>query len=355
MTKGILLFKGGAKNPLVESQLYYSTLAVHFNSTGSVNEEFVLNVMLPFWIALEGAHQRIRILFLDHHKSHYTERVKRAFEQARTILVMIPKSLTWLLQALDVFFFFAHFRREYETVLAKAIRGGLSGVTTAGEKRVYTQRFSSIAACNMFKKYWGPSRFLELFGRLGYIGSPLSPQLRAMSEYRYDALWVPESDTGTKAIEQIERVKLNAMASKIPQQVSDCPQTDVLPPPLLLKKAPAPKKVGRPSKISQCAQVKGQTTLLQFCKPQAETRRVENDNEEPDDLTLCAKLALISGNQHSVYVNGRDPYNDHPHDGEKPTQIEEEFLNVENFRAALLSTLDSREHARSEHNNIETE
>ena len=47
---------------------------------------------------------KIRVLFMDHHKAHFTKKVKKAFFDAFTILLPIPKHLTSVLQLLDKWF-----------------------------------------------------------------------------------------------------------------------------------------------------------------------------------------------------------------------------------------------------------
>ena len=201
---GFCLFAGNPKHPAEEKKHYSQHVKVVFNDSGSLDESFMLNELLPFWKASEGPTPRVRLLFMDHHRAHFTERVLARFAECRTIIVRIPKSMTSVLQALDVYVF-ARFRSMYVEEVDTFVADHPNHKPTAMEKRSWC----TLWCANAFRKVSDGFRYSHCFEQLG-MWRPDPPEcgikLRAMPEYVFDASWLPASDVIASAQVQFAAV-----------------------------------------------------------------------------------------------------------------------------------------------------
>lgn len=186
----LLLFKGGTRDTR-EKLHYHRKVETAFNRTGVVSEEYMLKHFLPFWIALEGPRPRIRVLILDHHRAHITPAVEAAFVQARTVLAKIPKSMTSVLQTLDVHLF-SRFRDVYEEILDAFLEKHPGLTASAGLVRKITNQCCGATLQRIVASY----DFEARFSGLGYWRLDANAiRLRALQNYRYDPDWHPDHDT----------------------------------------------------------------------------------------------------------------------------------------------------------------
>jgi hypothetical protein len=175
----------------------------------------MINKFLPYWKSLEGPHPRIRMLFMDHHVAHMTDRVLEAMIEARTILVKIPKSMTAYLQSLDVHVF-TWMRRIYQQHVDKFLAENVDHICSAMEKRVFTLNFSARSFAAIDEKF----RYLHCFEQLGYInvGKSTSPiNLHGMQMYRYEAAWEPASDVKEATEKTLAEVRIAFINSVVPR------------------------------------------------------------------------------------------------------------------------------------------
>jgi hypothetical protein len=187
---GIMLYKGGQGNPTEENKHYNPKVLVRFNESGSCDEKFMLEGFLPLWRDLEGPTPRVRMLFMDHHKAHFTQKVMDEFLACRTIVCKIPKSMTSVLQALDVYVF-SSFRHLYGIKADDFVFRNPKHVPNAMEKRIYTQKFSAESMLQILHR----GRFEHYFEQLGYWKpTSASVKLRGLPGYVYDPDWEPASD-----------------------------------------------------------------------------------------------------------------------------------------------------------------
>ena len=201
-TFGFMLFKEGQAHATQENQHYDKRVLVRFSESGSVDEKFMLTEFLPYWSALEGPKPRLRMIFMDHHRAHFTDAVLQAFTNARTIVVRIPKSMTTYLQALDVFVF-SWFRRTYQSKMDPFASQHAGRKWNAMEKRIYTQQFAAIA----YDLIQSKSRYQHCMESLGYINVDKAIiTIRGMPLYRYDADWLPSTDVSNATTRYLDSI-----------------------------------------------------------------------------------------------------------------------------------------------------
>lgn len=220
----MMLFKGNPRNAAHERTYYPPSMDVVFNSSGSVDEQFMLKVFLPFWIRLEGTSPRVRILFLDHHRAHYTPAVAEAFIAARTAVVLLPKSLTWMTQSLDVHVF-AQYRAKYAQLVEDVVCKKLKDCRPcAAECRVWTARLAFRAYSAIHASF----RFEDNFGALGYLPDQSKVHLRSNRSYVVDQAFRPDSVLEEKTAVWLGRVQealdaevVRAAAADVPLSLED--------------------------------------------------------------------------------------------------------------------------------------
>ena len=193
---GFLLFRGNPRDFDKESLTYDKRVYVRFNASGSVDERFMLEEFLPVWRshAPRDNHGMIRprVLFMDHHKAHFTARVKAAFEDALTIVVAIPKLLTSLLQFLDRWFFFV--RYCYRVLGHKYIADERNEPNPdAAGKRMLMTRWCSEAYLQVMKRWTGRGTIANQFRDLGMI-DPVAATVEKLRGVRAYQAWSLHED-----------------------------------------------------------------------------------------------------------------------------------------------------------------
>jgi hypothetical protein len=274
-----MLFRGGVANLEHEKAHYHDKVAVRFSESGSVDERFVLDHFLPLWRQLEGPRKRLRMLFMDHHTAHFTEDVMKQFEEARTLVIKIPKSMTSVLQMLDVYFF--HWLRRTHAELVDQFDEQFPGKQcNASEKRIYTQRFSAEAFLHVTKQ----ARHRSYMEALGYFHPTTeNVRLRGMPDYRYDPNWEPSTDVQQSTCAWLDRVALVWEATQ--HEVAIAPTIAMSQPKLVVAK-PKPKtqaekdsaSVKRKNKAFETAAV-GTRSLMAFVRPTPVKRAREDDGD----------------------------------------------------------------------------
>ena len=231
----IMLFRGGARNILEEQQSYHAKVETHFSASGSVDEQFMLEVFLPFWKRLEGPVPRIRFLFMDHHNAHLTPPVIDAFTQCRTVLIKIPKSMTSILQILDVHVFH-QFRKVYSDKLEDYLAKYPATPTNASTTRLITNVMSGRALQAVTASFDFHARMTSM----GYLKPTTeSVNLRALPQYKYDPTWTPASDVQQQARRHCEEVWQAYELALHSQQLAE-PATE--PEPMIARRPGRPKR-----------------------------------------------------------------------------------------------------------------
>ena len=183
-----------------EKKSFPEDMRVCLNASGSVDTEFMLNEFTPWWSSLEEpGRQNPRVLLMDHHTAHFPQSVNDAFEEARTIVIRIPKSLTSILQPLDVYFF-GQYRTQYAERLVSIVDQITQNSTAV--KRVVTTRVAQFAlnACRMDSRL--------AFSHLGFT-SDTDIKLRGMPEgWKPDLEWEPAEATKEEAQAMLDRIKV---------------------------------------------------------------------------------------------------------------------------------------------------